>query len=352
MLTLGVQGADAAHARQDAGVASRVVRCGHHRGQARVAKHPQLAQQARAAAALPVAGAPCASPAAPRQRAPFWPGRLLQLGTRPPRPQAFFRRVRCHLDQLYLEGGDAGIGCTPGKRACLARPRTPEEASGHRGACAPALCAGGCEAPPSAACRPQAGDRRHDVYMGVDCFGRGTFGGGGYGCSTALQASASQGVPHSRQHAGETVAGCIAPRPRWGALAEHRAVVCTGLSAALFATAWPFDCAGAGAGAGAAAGDWNERDALFWSLISDAFPVNRALAHSLPLYTNFGAGRGRLYAQQVCTAHTVLAGSPFPAITGERPSPCSFLHPAAAAPPGPHHGICRARSCPKLPGTT
>ncbi len=39
-----------------------------------------------------------------------------------------------------------------------------------------------------------AGDRKHDVYMGEDVFGRGTYGGGGMGCDAALTAAVAAGM--------------------------------------------------------------------------------------------------------------------------------------------------------------
>ena len=38
-----------------------------------------------------------------------------------------------------------------------------------------------------------AGARKHDVYMGVDVFGRNTYGGGGMACNVALAAAKSAG---------------------------------------------------------------------------------------------------------------------------------------------------------------
>ncbi len=38
-----------------------------------------------------------------------------------------------------------------------------------------------------------AGARKHDVYMGVDVFGRNTYGGGGMTCDVALTAARSAG---------------------------------------------------------------------------------------------------------------------------------------------------------------
>ena len=40
----------------------------------------------------------------------------------------------------------------------------------------------------------QAGERSADVYMGVDCWGRNTFGGGRFTCDAALDASLRQGL--------------------------------------------------------------------------------------------------------------------------------------------------------------
>jgi mannosyl-glycoprotein endo-beta-N-acetylglucosaminidase len=36
--------------------------------------------------------------------------------------------------------------------------------------------------------------RRWDVYMGIDCFGRNTYGGGGWQCNTALEAIRHAGL--------------------------------------------------------------------------------------------------------------------------------------------------------------
>ena len=41
----------------------------------------------------------------------------------------------------------------------------------------------------------RAGARAHDVYMGIDCFGRGSFGGGGLACHVAARAAREAGQP-------------------------------------------------------------------------------------------------------------------------------------------------------------
>lgn len=44
--------------------------------------------------------------------------------------------------------------------------------------------------------RAVAGERQHDVYMGIDAFGRGTFGGGGLDCKVAVAAAQRAGKSH------------------------------------------------------------------------------------------------------------------------------------------------------------
>ncbi|EFN54696.1 hypothetical protein CHLNCDRAFT_53027 [Chlorella variabilis] len=114
--------------------------------------------------------------------------------------------------------------------------------------------------------RLEAGERCADVFMGVDCFGRGTYGGGGFACDVALRACLEQG-----------------------------------LSAALFATGWPYegDC---GADAPAC---WRQRDARFWACIESAWEggsrasssspgssAARGAIQELPLFTDFSVGSG------------------------------------------------------------
>lgn len=42
--------------------------------------------------------------------------------------------------------------------------------------------------------RTQAGERAGDIFMGVDCFGRGSYGGGGWRCDVALRACLDAGL--------------------------------------------------------------------------------------------------------------------------------------------------------------
>jgi len=41
-----------------------------------------------------------------------------------------------------------------------------------------------------------AGERRKDVFMGIDCFGRGTYAGGQLNCSVAAAAARREGDAH------------------------------------------------------------------------------------------------------------------------------------------------------------
>ncbi|KAL3691426.1 hypothetical protein R1sor_005077 [Riccia sorocarpa] len=89
-----------------------------------------------------------------------------------------------------------------------------------------------------------ADGRRFDVYMGVDVFGRGTFGGGGYQCDVALKAAKEAQV-----------------------------------SAALFAPGWTYEN--------------NEDDERWWRSIYSCWPDARIDPVQLPFYSNFDVGHGQ-----------------------------------------------------------
>lgn len=94
-----------------------------------------------------------------------------------------------------------------------------------------------------------AGARKHDVYMGVDVFGRNTYGGGGMTCDVALTAARS-----------------------------------AGLSAALFAPAWVWEVGNRL--------DWLQRQQQFWDKIEACWEAPRALVCQLPFSTCFDQGAG------------------------------------------------------------
>lgn len=74
------------------------------------------------------------------------------------------------------------------QQACSLRTQCP------RG-CRAVRAARRAQAETPAAAGARAGARAHDVYMGIDCFGRGTFGGGGLACHVAARCAAAAGAP-------------------------------------------------------------------------------------------------------------------------------------------------------------
>lgn len=128
------------------------------------------------------------------------------------------------------------------------------------------------------ACALEAEARRFDVYMGIDTFGRGTWGGGGFDTDKAL--------------------GKI-----------QRA----GVSAALFAPSWTMEneTSGGGRVAPSKGQDWREVEqelcdvgAKFWGKVTAAWHAPRASpgplggsgeGKSVPLVVNFGRGVGSIW---------------------------------------------------------
>lgn len=94
-----------------------------------------------------------------------------------------------------------------------------------------------------------AGTRKHDVYVGVDVFGRGCFGGGGFNCDLAM----------------EKIRHC-------------------NISAAIFAHSWTHEMK-------SDSEDFQEREALFWSKLRPYLYTN-VLSMDMSLYTCFNNGYG------------------------------------------------------------
>ncbi|CAM9372688.1 unnamed protein product, partial [Discosporangium mesarthrocarpum] len=117
-------------------------------------------------------------------------------------------------------------------------------------------------------CALEAEGRRFDVYMGIDVFGRGTWGGGG-------------------------MDSCKAREPLFPA----------GVSAALFAPAWTMEDQVKGGGRVEEGQPWacvetpfGEINARFWETLASAWHAGRAIpgdsGPGLPLMTNFSQGVG------------------------------------------------------------
>ncbi|CAM6125495.1 unnamed protein product [Calypogeia fissa] len=88
-----------------------------------------------------------------------------------------------------------------------------------------------------------AGNRAFDVYMGVDVFGRGSYGGGQFHCDVALNVIREAGV-----------------------------------SAALFAPGWAYET--------------NEDESRWWNSIENCWPAARPDPVQLPFFTDFDVGLG------------------------------------------------------------
>ncbi|EIE20293.1 glycoside hydrolase, partial [Coccomyxa subellipsoidea C-169] len=93
-----------------------------------------------------------------------------------------------------------------------------------------------------------AGERKQDVYMGIDVFGRGTFGGGQLNCNVAAAAARQQG-----------------------------------LGVALFAPGWVYE---------GNTGDWRLLAEQLWSSLAAVLGPPRALIAELPFVTSFCPGLG------------------------------------------------------------
>ena len=91
--------------------------------------------------------------------------------------------------------------------------------------------------------------RRTDIFVGVDVFGRGCIGGGGFQC--------------------------------WEPLKEIRS---RGLSAAIFAPGWTYELP---LREGTVATDWIPRENLFWRLLEGRAPSGTKYEKIIPLNQNF-----------------------------------------------------------------
>ncbi|KAK9742309.1 hypothetical protein RND81_03G162900 [Saponaria officinalis] len=107
-----------------------------------------------------------------------------------------------------------------------------------------------------------AGDRKFDVYMGIDVFGRNTYGGGQWDTNVALDVIKRNDV-----------------------------------SAAIFAPGWVYETN--------QPPDFQTAQNRWWSLIEKSWEVLRNYPNSLPFYSDFDQGRGHhMYVEgrQVSTA--------------------------------------------------
>ena len=113
--------------------------------------------------------------------------------------------------------------------------------------------------------RDVAGERANDVYLGVDCFGRGTYGGG--------QMNTYLGLAAARN---------------------------AGLNVALFGCCWPYEhyissLSDDNVALSAVYPSWYDMDDEFWYRINKAWKFKRSTVLSLPFYSCFNVGAGSTY---------------------------------------------------------
>lgn len=94
-----------------------------------------------------------------------------------------------------------------------------------------------------------AGDRKYDVYMGIDVFGRNTYGGGQWNTNVALDVIKKNDV-----------------------------------SAAIFAPGWVYETK--------QPPDFQTAQNLWWSLVEKSWGITQNYPKALPFYTNFDQGHG------------------------------------------------------------
>nr|XP_042913022.1 cytosolic endo-beta-N-acetylglucosaminidase-like isoform X2 [Parasteatoda tepidariorum] len=120
-----------------------------------------------------------------------------------------------------------------------------------------------------------AGERKTDVFVGADVFGRGCPGGGGF--STDVAASAARKF---------------------------------GLSMAIFAPGWIYECL--------EVKDFKENQFRFWNLLQKFCPVRKV--KSLPYYSSFCPGFGK----KLFKNGKVLSGTPWFNVSLQQPQPIYF----------------------------
>jgi endo-beta-N-acetylglucosaminidase D len=151
------------------------------------------------------------------------------------------------------------------------------------------------ESAPGEACTA-AGGRKYDVYMGIDAFGRGTYGGGGFNCNVALEAAKKNDVsvalfacawPYEKHQVvcnefDNEPSKCLQDDNGTGKEAEFRE--------ANYTSSTPNSAINHSKSRKLTA--WQVRDDEFWKLIQKAWGLRRATLCSTPFYSDFNTGIG------------------------------------------------------------
>ncbi|XP_058207318.1 cytosolic endo-beta-N-acetylglucosaminidase 1-like [Rhododendron vialii] len=120
-----------------------------------------------------------------------------------------------------------------------------------------------------------AGDRKFDVYVGIDIFGRGTYGGGQWNTNVALDVIKSGNV-----------------------------------SAALFAPGWVYETK--------QPPDFETAQNRWWSLVEKSWGIMQSYPLELPFYSNFDQGRG----QHVAIDGGQVSSAPWNNLSSQSFLPC------------------------------
>lgn len=135
-------------------------------------------------------------------------------------------------------------------------------------------------------CALNAGARRYDVYMGVDVFGRNTYGGGGFESNVAVQAARKAGV-----------------------------------SVALFAPAWVYETK--------QQPNFPAAQNRWWGLLADCWPSAQQYPSQLPFFSSFDQGFGK----EMYVSGKRVSRVPWSNIS------CQSLQPILHIETGPREGI-------------
>jgi mannosyl-glycoprotein endo-beta-N-acetylglucosaminidase len=159
------------------------------------------------------------------------------------------------------------------------------------------------ESTPREACTA-AGGRKYDVYMGIDAFGRGTYGGGGLNCNIALEAARNNDVsvalfacawPYEEKH-GAAVDNDVEAREIRGE-ASGTLLNASGSSREVKYTSRTSDSPALSRRKSRRLTAWQVRDDEFWKLIQKSWGLRRATLCSTPFFSDFNTGIGTGLAQ-------------------------------------------------------
>ncbi|KAE9465143.1 hypothetical protein C3L33_02929, partial [Rhododendron williamsianum] len=142
-----------------------------------------------------------------------------------------------------------------------------------------------------------AGDRKFDVYVGIDIFGRGTYGGGQWNVSVTL--NYARCLCH-------IIIVTFAPQTNVALDVIKKGNV----SAALFAPGWVYQTK--------QPPDFETAQNRWWSLVEKSWGIMQSYPLELPFYSNFDQGRG----QHVAIDGGQVSSAPWNNLSSQSFQPC------------------------------